>query len=100
MTEEITARGPIAWDEGGTAQVRSAKDVDVVLRSSVPYPPGKPARGTLTTAREERHTFTAKVARSQRVAEGVWDVRAKLQSATTAVRLAFAESVALSGSGS
>lgn len=92
MSEEITARGPIAWAEGGTAQVREAKDVDVVLRSSVPYPPGKPARGALS-AGEGTHLFVVKVSRSQRVAEGVWDVRGKLQTATSAVRQAFVSAI-------
>ena len=64
MTEEITASGPFRWEEGGTAQVRTAREVDVVLRSSVPYPPGKPARGTLSTEAGS-HSFTVKVARSQ-----------------------------------
>ena len=92
MSEEITARGPITWAEGGTAQVREARDVDVVLRSSVPYPPGKPARGTLRDG-ESTHLFVMKVARSQRVAEGVWDVRGKLQTATNAVRQAFVSAI-------
>lgn len=92
MTELVTANGPISWHEGGTAQVRSVKDVDVVLRSSVPYPPGKPAQGTLSAA-DGSHSFTVKVARSQKVAEGVWDVRGRLLSATTAVRAAFGASV-------
>lgn len=93
MTDEVTANGPIAWHEGGTARVREVKEVDVVLRSSVPYPPGKPAQGTLSAANGS-HSFTVKVARSQKVAEGVWDVRGRLVSATTAVRTAFAASVA------
>lgn len=90
--ETVTAEGPIAWEGGGTAQVREARDVDVVLRSSVPYPPGKPARGTLRVG-EAESSFTVKVSRSQRVIEGVWDVRGRLISATTAVRDAFAASV-------
>ena len=64
-----------------------AKDIDVTVRSSVPYPPGKPARGTLSGAASL--PFTLKVARSQRVAEGVWDIRGRLLTATTAVRRAF-----------
>lgn len=84
---EITAAGPVAWDEGGTAGVLRAKDIDVVLRSSVPYPPGKPARGTLSGA--SPLSFTLKVSRSQRVAEGVWDIRGRLLTATNALRRAF-----------
>jgi|LNFM01.1.fsa_nt_gb hypothetical protein len=93
MTDEIvTAEGPIAWEGGGTAQVRDARDIDVVLRSSVPYPPGKPAQGSLRTADALLH-FTVKVSRSQRVVEGVWDVRGRLISATNPLRAAFAASV-------
>ena len=92
MTDEVTAKEPIAWHEGGTAAVREVREVDVVLRSSVPYPPGKPAQGTLSAA-DGSHSFTVKVARSQKVAEGVWDVRGRLISATTAVRAAFAATV-------
>ncbi|MBL8679655.1 MAG: hypothetical protein JNK05_10845 [Myxococcales bacterium] len=92
MTDEIvTAEGPIVWEGGGTAQVRDAKDVDVVLRSSVPYPPGKPAKGSLRVG-ETESPFIVKVSRSQRVIEGVWDVRGRLISATSALREAFATS--------
>jgi hypothetical protein len=98
MTDEVTAHGPIVWHEGGTAAVRSVQGVDVVLRSSVPYPPGKPAQGTLHTA-SGTHAFTVKVVRSQKVAEGVWDVRGRLVSATTAVRAAFAAMVCTATAG-
>ncbi len=84
---EITGAGPITWDEGGTADVLRAKDIDVTVRSTVPFPPGKPARGAL--AATSSLPFTLKVARSQRVAEGVWDVRGRLLTATTEVRRAF-----------
>jgi hypothetical protein len=93
--ERITAEGPVRWEQGGTAQVREAKDTDVVLRSSVPFPPGKPARGTLEIEGGPM-AFTVKVARSQRAAEGVWDVRGRLISAPSALRAAFAASLARS----
>jgi hypothetical protein len=87
--DAATAQGPVRWDEGGTASVTSAKDTELVLRSSVPYPPGKPAKGTLESASGPL-AFTVKVARSQLVAEGAWSVRARLVTATTALREAFA----------
>jgi hypothetical protein len=88
---EITAAGPITWEEGGTANVRYAKDTDVLIRSSVPYPPGKPAKGSLAPTSPDTLSwgFTVKVARSQRVAEGVWDIRGRLLSATNETRRAF-----------
>jgi hypothetical protein len=84
----ITAEGPIRWQEGGTARIQSIVELEVVLRSSVPYPPGKPAQGTLADG-SMRYAFTAKVQRSIKVAEGIWDVRARLISATNELRAAL-----------
>ncbi|MDP3279078.1 MAG: hypothetical protein Q8Q09_28055 [Deltaproteobacteria bacterium] len=87
MSTEIT--DTITWNEGGAASVRTAREIEVVVRSSVPYPPGKPAGGTLRHDTQSL-AFTLKVARSQKVSEGLWDVRGRLLDATVAVRAAFA----------
>ncbi len=92
-TTAITAQGPITWNEGGTAAIHFLNDVEVVFRSSVPYPPGKPARGSVRDG-AMLYAFTTKIQRSTKVAEGVWEVRARLTSATVEVRAAFVSALA------
>ena len=89
----MTAQGPITWNEGGTASIHYLNDVEVVFRSSVPYPPGKPARGSVRDG-AMLYAFTTKIQRSTKVAEGVWEVRARLTSATVEVRAAFVSALA------
>lgn len=79
----------IAWENAGDAQVVSAAGVQVVLRSTRPYPPGAPVQGTLATASGPK-IFTLKVAGSRKVAEDVWEVRGRLLTATVDLIAAFA----------
>jgi hypothetical protein len=79
----------VQWQGAGSASVVSAQGTAVVLRSDRPFPPGAPAQGDLTT-RTPSHAFTLKVAGSRKVAEGIWEVRGKLQTAPSDLIAAFA----------
>ena len=85
----------IVWEKGGEARVLEAKGEQVVLRSTVPYPPGAPVPGALRAASEgdettASHGFVVKVSGSKKVSPTEWDVRGRLVTATVAVREAFA----------
>ena len=79
----------VRWSDGGEATVVAADALLVTVRSTRPFPPGAPARGTLDGA----HEFTLKVAGSRKESDG-FEVRGRLVSATVAVREAFARAVA------
>lgn len=78
---------PIQWTRGGTATVDAADNVHVTVRSSIPFPPGAPAEGTITHE-GATHTFTLKVAGSQKVGER-WVVRGRHTGASAAARAAI-----------
>lgn len=86
----------IRWENAGLARVLEARADQVVLRSTVPYPPGAPVNGTLQSDAEgvPSHAFTVKVTGSKRVRDGEWDVKGRLVTAPTLVRAAFERSAA------
>ena len=79
----------ILWEPDGSGTVSAADALHVTVRSTRPFPPGAPAKGTLAGA----HAFTLKVAGSRKDGDA-FIVRGKLVSATVAVREAFAKAVA------
>ncbi len=83
----------VVWTRGGAGSVEAAQDVHVRVWSSVAYPPGAPAEGTLTGPAGEALRFTLKVQGSRRLGER-WVVTGRLISATAALKLAFAARVA------
>jgi hypothetical protein len=85
----------IRWTAGGEAELVSAAGVQVTVRSTKPFPPGAPVPGTLTL--DAPYAFTLKVAGSRRIAEGVWEVRGRLTTATTDVLAAFARAPTAAG---
>lgn len=83
----------VAWARGGTGSVESARDIHVSVWSTVAYPPGAPAEGTLTGPAGEVLRFTLKVTGS-RLRGDRWVVAGRLISASAALKLAFAAQVA------
>lgn len=74
----------LVWDGGGEAELSALEGDHVTLRSTRPFPPGAPARGTLG-----EHAVTVKVAGSKREADGAFTVRGRLVSPTVALRAAL-----------
>ena len=63
---------PLArWEGGGHAEVLHADGLHVTLRSTRPFPPGRPAQGALTPMglRDHRETYVAKL-RAYNAGEG------------------------------
>ena len=82
--------GTIIWSQGGSAAVVQCEGVHVTVRSDRAFPPGAPAAGSLCISADRTLGFTLKVASSRSVAEGVWEVRGRLVTATREVLDAFA----------
>lgn len=82
------SRPAIQWSDGGEADVVQASGIHITVRSTRPFPPGAPVTGTL--AGHPAYPFTLKVAGSRKVEEGIWEVRGRLVTATSAVIAAFA----------
>lgn len=85
-------RDTIAWARGGIASVETARDIHLSVASTVAYPPGAPAVGSLTPPEGAPLPFTLKVTGSRR-RDDRWVVSGRLISASAALRAAFAAAV-------
>ena len=78
----------IHWSNGFEADLVSAAAGQITVHSNTPFPPGKPVTGTLGT--DNPKVFIVKIGGSRKIAEGIWEVRGRLSTATTDVLTAFA----------
>ncbi len=83
----------IVWSVGGAAKLVSVSNLQVVVHSDKPFPPGAPVQGVLRADDGDR-AFTLKVTGSRRIEDGTWEVRGRLVTATSNVIAAFARCVA------
>ncbi len=77
----------VSWKRGGEGDIVEVRELHVTLSSTVAFPPGCPAEGTLEAATPM--AFTLKVAGSRKEGDR-YIVRGRLVSATVALREAFA----------
>jgi hypothetical protein len=78
----VSAR--IAWTKGGEASVVSLKDDAIVLRSSVPSPPGSRIEGVL--AAETSQSVRVKIHSSKKQAEGDFVLEGRVLDMTRGLR--------------
>jgi hypothetical protein len=74
----------VRWDKGGEARVVAVDDSSVVVRSTVPAPPGSRLEGVLAGEPPER--LRVKVHSSKRQDDGSFVVTGRLVDATREVR--------------
>ena len=64
----------IAWSKGGTAEVLVLSNDRVVLRSSIPSPPGSRITGAVTVQGESVGSLWVKIHGSKRLDENVYEL--------------------------
>jgi len=64
----------IAWSKGGTAEVLVLSTDRVVLRSSIPSPPGSRITGAVTVQGESVGSLWVKIHGSKRLDENVYEL--------------------------
>jgi hypothetical protein len=64
----------IAWSKGGTAEVLVLSNDRVVLRSSIPSPPGSRITGAVTVHGESVGSLWVKIHGSKRLDENVYEL--------------------------
>jgi len=80
--------GSVAWAKGGSAQILSVADDAVVLRSTVPSPPGARLEGTVVLGDAPPVSLKVKVhtSKRERDAEGSFVITGRLLDASRTLR--------------
>jgi hypothetical protein len=87
----------IEWSKGGNAAVMSLADDAIVLRSSIPSPPGSRIEGTLRE--EPRELVRVKVHSSKRQEDGSFVLEGRVLDMTRGLRTRLAGEKAPDGTG-
>jgi hypothetical protein len=88
--------GRVRWARGGEARIESVVGDGIVLRSTVPWPPGSCVEGTLEDA--SLVEVRVKVHGSRRGADGDFEVHGRLLDASREVRERLALAAGTDGS--